>query len=828
MLRSAARPQESVPLRAIDAMIDELAQVIGRLPAAERAGIEAELPGALVSAFPVLGALDGAVRRAPAVGDAIEVRREAQLAFAAVLGRLAGIRPVVLWIDDLQWADYESLLFLEAMIAHAGAAPLLAVLSRRPIPLPWREREDWLAGFPRVALGPLSDDAARALLAAHTARHPMTDAAIARALEDGRGNAFLLEFLARHTPRDGGDGAVEVGSALGAALDGLDRDARVLFECVSLAQHPVPLATLGRVLADRARLRGHTAHLAAEGLISLDERDCAQPYHDALRGRADAGLDPDTRRSRHAQLARAFGDTGAPIEWQIPHLEGSGQRDAAARASITAGHAAAARYAFEIAAAYFTKALALGELAPATRTQVLEALADNLATTGNGRAAAAHYREAADLVRPADARAALAMQHKGAIALLRSGDLEAGRAALEDALRALGERLPRRAMLGLVYEALRLMIASKLPARRPLTPRVELRLDTLWTSATTLSLYDPVGAYPLTLRFARQALAAGQPRWVVRALALEAAFLAALGGRFRARADRTMAELRKQTSQIEPYETAWVAATEGSTAWLAGDVQRCHDWTSRARELWRGVPEAGAYEQAVLDSFRLPAMAVLGHHAEALRSADDVLAIARARGDGFATLPCLHGHITLAYLGTGQIDRAAAGADEASAIARHASSPIPAYHQAWSRATLALFHGDADQADRAIAAAWGRLRRSGLLWLEAVAGDMRYLRARCALAAARTRRGRARARRLRDAAAQARWLRGSTLAYGAAVAAAIDAQIAVLTGRESDGRTQAAAASAALRRLGLVPDGDALARWSAGEALLAIDRVYVG
>src|SRR5213078_1218614 len=166
----------------------------------------------------------------------------------------------------------------------------------------------------RVALGPLSDDAARALLAAHTARHPMTDAAIARALEDGRGNAFLLEFLARHTPRDGGDGAVEVGSALGAALDGLDRDARVLFECVSLAQHPVPLATLGRVLADRARLRGHTAHLAAE---------C-----------------------------------------QISHLEGSGQRDAAARASITAGHAAAARYAFEIAAAYFTKALALGELAP--------------------------------------------------------------------------------------------------------------------------------------------------------------------------------------------------------------------------------------------------------------------------------------------------------------------------------------------------------------------------------------------------------------------------------------------------------------------------------
>jgi hypothetical protein len=121
----------------------------------------------------------------------------------------------------------------------------------------------------------------------------------------------------------------------------------------------------------------------------------------------------------------------------------------------------------------------------------------------------------------------------------------------------------------------------------------------------------------------------------------------------------------------------------------------------------------------------------------------------------------------------------------------------------------------------------GPLRRAGALRLEAIAGDLRGLRAICALAAAAVHRGHARARRLRDAEAQARWLRASTLASGPALGDAIAARLAVLAGRDRDGREQAAAAGAALRRLGLVSEADALARWSTGQALRPIDRVYV-
>jgi hypothetical protein len=571
------------------------------------------------------------------------------------------------------------------------------------------------------------------------------------------------------------------------------------------------------------------ARLIAEGLISLDERDRARPYHDALGERARAALDAVTRRSRHASLAVALGDTGAPVEWQIPHLEGSGQLDAAARASIAAGHAAAARYAFDIAAACFARALALAALEPPTRARVLEALADNLAAAGQGRAAAERYDQAAGLLQGAAAsHAALAIRHKAAIALLRAGEVEAGRAALAAALRGLGERMPRRPVLACGYETVRLAIAPAPPEPAPPEPAPSdaLRLDALWTSATTLSTCDPLAAHALALRLARRARAAG-PRWRVRALGLHAALLAALGGRWRPRAERAIAELRDLAPAIaSPDDRAWLAISEAMTAWLAGDVRRTHAWTSQARALAGAASALGAFERARLDALELRALALLGHHDAALRSAGDLLAIARARGDWLAMLPCLHGPVTLAYLAAGERARAASAADEAGPLALRAGSPIPAYHQAWSQATIALFRGDGERAHRVVADAWGPLRRSGVLWLEAIAGDLRGLRARCALAAAAVHTGRARARWLGDAAAQARWLRASTLASGPAIADAIAARQAVLAG-QGDGREQAIAASAALRRLGLVPESDALARWSAGQPPLPIDRVYV-
>jgi tRNA A-37 threonylcarbamoyl transferase component Bud32 len=860
-LAGAARPQESVPFLAIDAVVDGILGVIETLDAEPRRALVACIPPSLVRSFPVLGSLDrDRLEPAPVGLDALEGRHEARIAFAALIRRLCAYRPVALWIDDLQWADSESLVFLRAAIEQADAARLFVVLTRRPVAEGRPDADGallWLEEVERVSLGALDDESARRVLRMYAGDRALGDAAEARALHQADGNAFLLEFLARYAAaQDEPDRLLDMAGALRASLDELQPDARVLFECAALTSQALPLACLGRVLADRAALRWHADHLVARGLLSMDAAERVRPYHDTLRERTQATIDAESRRSRHGALATALDEYGAPPEWSIPHLEGCGRVDAAAAKCVDAGRAAAQRYAFAIAASHYENALRLGHFEPHSRARLLGDLADNLALTGRGPDAATRYEDAAKLLDDERHDDALVMRHRRAISLLRSGEIAGGFAALSSTLGVVGETLPRGGSWAIVsggIESLRLALlrrgspvegdvpldgadiepdwgrqSPQVEAGRPQADPIEPRLEALWTSATSLSMYDPLVANVLALRFVRRALRDGRPRWVLRALALEAAFLAALGGRRRGQVHSLMTELRRRAQRAPwPYERAWVAATEGSTAWLAGDVLRCCDWTTRARAMFGSVPQTGAYEFALLDAFRVPALALLGRTDEALNASEAALTASTERGDRFSALSCQHGHITLAYLTKGDRARAEIRSEQARRTSQHSNSAMTTYHQVFSRSTIALFDGEGLRAHEIFMDGWRRVRRAGLLAIESVSGDLRYLRARCALAAGYASSPRSRRVFLDDADSQRRWLRSSTLRMAGACAFSIDSQLAFANGRSSDAQRIGSAAVAELRSVGLVPDAEALARKLEGAAPLASDRVFV-
>lgn len=309
-------------------------------------------------------------------------------------------RPLVLAIDDAQWADEASLELLAHLLLRPPRAAVLLVVSFRPRQAP-RLLSASVAQALRdgagceVRLGPLREAEAAELLGEDV--NASTRASLYR---EAGGNPFYLSELARaaRAGREdvlsagaGGDAVTPVPSSVRAALRGeieaLPREARALIEAAAVLGDPVDADLAAEVAElEPAGARGALEALVAQGLLAPAGLPRQYAFrHPIVRTAVDASLPEPDRFAAHRRAASALEGRGVPVVRRARHVAMSAQcGDEAAPAVLEQAAREVAPRMPAVAARWFGAALELlpAEADAGQRAGLLLARAQTLGDSG--------------------------------------------------------------------------------------------------------------------------------------------------------------------------------------------------------------------------------------------------------------------------------------------------------------------------------------------------------------------------------------------------------------------------------------------------------------
>lgn len=734
ILTSRCYEQESIPYKALDGAIDALAELLGRTPTV--------LPGVVARLFPVLRPFVRDDEGSDEV-DSQAARRRAFSSLRELLARLSAERPIALFIDDVQWGDADSARLLAELVRPPMAPRMLVLMTHRPI----ETAHGFLDTLDDQPLGIGDDCIGLAELAEHDAMRLVEDLigagspAIPRIGREAAGNPLFIQQLAAAALDDSLSRSIGLGDVIRGRVGRLHDDAQRLVETIALSAGPIDEAvaiTAAGIDPSRARAATHAVRTArlVTARVSNDSTTL-EPTHDRVREVVATALPADSARARHLRIADTLlAGTRPDVDAIVHHLRQAGDRDRTRVHALVAAERAEAALAFDRAAEHLALVLELGG---DDRGRLLERLGNALSNAGRGAEAAEAFEAAADA---SDPTSELELRRRAGELTLRSGRIALGWTRMERVLASVGVRPPRTRRGATAIALVRRMqlfargTSPRLPPASSSDAHAKARLDALWSASTGVSMVNHVVADALGLQHMLEAIAAGDRSHVVRGLGYEAAFEAVIGGAFlRKRCARildAMDELAAESS--DPYDLAWAQMSKGVTSWFLGDWpaswKNCDEAAHTYREHCRGV----AWELAICDAYRLPALAYLGELAELSRVVPQAYVGASERGDIYAVNMLRLGQQSMPALVE---DRPDAAIDDAqSAVEPFPSDTylLPHYHHLFAIAQAELYRGNPVAAWEAIERAWPGLRQASLLMVQCLRCEIRHLHARAAIA----------------------------------------------------------------------------------------------
>jgi hypothetical protein len=836
VFRGRCHPREHVPFATLDEVMDQLSRHIGHLSARERGAIRPAHADTLVMLFPALERTlphdepgqrlgNGAIAPPPVPGlldaasvsaaDPHERRKQAAVALRELWRAVADRWPIVIWIDDVQWADRDGLSLLHELLSgprppaihwilcertsttpggSTGSSPTLA---RASGPAIWDDTT-----LPRfdLSLGGLSNDEAEMLARAHG----LDDASVPHVVAEAGGSPLFVGELVHylHTAPKG-ESSLSLSRVLDARISSLEPTARRVLQYLSLTTEPLSAGDLQTLAGTEVAAQG-VAFLELAGLVRAtpgpDPRsaNAFEPLHDRIRERVVAGVGPAAARV-HLDLAALVESRPARATARLAfHYRAAGDPRALEH-TLAAARETARALAFGEAANLLEMAV---ELHPRPVPSNLYAeWADVLLAAGQCGLAAKRYLLAATAAAE-EGRSGEEVRRYNRQAgeqFLYGGQIAEGRAVLIDALRSYGIRIPRSPLLAAIVRRVRFLLKRRFDAGPP-KPSKSLsaeqraeRIDALCNIAKGTIMVEHVLGDALVLNALLEAIALGDRRRLFWPLALEAASEANIGNRLSHRPMRLVERaFRLAGPDPSPSAEGWLYLCRGTVAYFQARWRDATHDLEAANHLFRTRCVGATYEFATANIFRIAALAFQGRFQEITTLLPELAQWARDRGNVYAAAMFGSGHSVYAYLASDEPARAIDDADRGLAEWRASGFTSQNFQHFLTHANARLYADNAWDAWRLVLATWPSLRRAHFLDLDCIGLQLRELRARVALtAAARPNPPRdlaewSKVRLLRVAAKDARSIRRSRLPHAAATAAVLEAVSSTMQG---DGAT---------------------------------------
>ncbi|HEX2657198.1 MAG TPA: AAA family ATPase, partial [Polyangia bacterium] len=766
------RERESVGYKAMDAVVDAIVEELSTPKVRDSLTSFPEGTAELALLFPSLRVVPG-IARLPAPSshaDPAGLRSRAVIALREILARLSGRDTLVVVVDDLQWSDEESALLLGPLLVTG--APFLFLGTYRSgegerVPLREALRgavAPETAAVVEVALGPLPRNEALDLAWRLLAKvdHDRAYDLAAKVAEESGGEPLFIAELAFDT-EDGGAQTRSLATLLEHRVRTLPASAQAILDLVAVARSP-----LSRDVVFVAEPRDSTEVVAmldvlrAKRLVwirQLSDGDVLDVQHDRLRDLLLARMPPDRRRQRHLVLAQALRGTvsGRP-EVLASHFEAGGDGPTAGRYWLEAAARAQRSLAFKTAADFFKRGLECAELPGDERRTIQASMAESLAYAGQGERAGDAF-----LAAGADAPAALRLEwnRRAAEQFLLSGHLDRGLAVIDSVLAAIGlqGRLRRPFTLpSLAWQRLLIRVRGirlVADARRELSAERRAQLDASWTVACSLGALDFLRGAEFQSRHLLMAVETGDPRLLLRALTLEAAFAATPGPGSARRSAAFLALAEGIAENVASAEaSSLLALIHGIVNYLQGSAPPALEHCERAIRLLAERSMGAVWEVVTAHRFAIASLFLLGQLGRLSRIVPPLMAEAEANGNLYASLVFRAGYGTVAWLVLDRPTEARRNLADARASWNGTGFQLSHYNLLLGEVFTDLYEGHFAVAYQRLHDSWPLVRRAGLHRIGVLRVQVGVLRAGAALRIAADAGTNARAaRRLRAEAA---------------------------------------------------------------------------